>query len=62
MPHNGKLVILNQLVSYSNIEYTSLIHDQLNLCWLLGSSAKGWEVKEDYHAILLSSHNFPGEA
>jgi len=33
-----------------------------DLCWLLGSSARICKVKEDYDAILHSSHNFPGAA
>ena len=32
------------------------------LCWLLGSSARICKVKEDYDAILLLLHNFPGAA
>jgi hypothetical protein len=32
------------------------------MCWLLTSSPRILAVKKDYHAVLLSSHNFPRAA
>jgi len=33
---------------------TVLLVDDNGLCWLLGSSARVYAVKEDYHAVLPS--------
>jgi len=47
--------------SYEGFHTVALFESKVlqPLCWLLRSSAG---QKEDYYAILLSSHNFPGAA